>query len=216
MLGSVWTMTHMTTTACEECGAAFEYVRRRRPRRFCSAQCRWKKINAGRRQYKQDWWAAHRNEMAEKRAVWLSQNRDKRAASQRRYYEKNREKVIARSAEIAAANPDRVRANKARYAATPHGRDKALEGVHRRRARIVGARGSHTRAQFRKLVAFYENRCLCCRETFDAHALEADHVTPIALGGDNTIFNLQPLCQPCNRRKSDKVVDYRPTWENYL
>ena len=41
-------------------------------------------------------------------------------------------------------------------------------------------------------------RCISCAAQSD---LEFDHIIPVALGGSNTIRNLQLLCEPCNRRK---------------
>ncbi|EHN12644.1 Tellurium resistance protein terE [Patulibacter medicamentivorans] len=44
--------------------------------------------------------------------------------------------------------------------------------------------------------------CAECGATFD---LQYDHVIPIALGGANTVENLQVLCAPCNQRKGAAI-----------
>lgn len=62
--------------------------------------------------------------------------------------------------------------------------------------------------QWRDLLAMYDHRCLCCGRQ-DAR-LEADHVTPIALGGQNGPENVQPLCRKCNLAKGVSIIDYRP------
>lgn len=37
--------------------------------------------------------------------------------------------------------------------------------------------------------------------------LEADHKIPLALGGNNWIDNIQPLCRSCNARKGTRLPD---------
>lgn len=41
-------------------------------------------------------------------------------------------------------------------------------------------------------------RCVECGSAFD---IQYDHVIPLALGGANTVENLQILCAPCNQAK---------------
>ena len=36
----------------------------------------------------------------------------------------------------------------------------------------------------------------------DDFKMEVDHITPWSMGGSDAIYNLQPLCKPCNRSKS--------------
>jgi 5-methylcytosine-specific restriction endonuclease McrA len=77
---------------------------------------------------------------------------------------------------------------------------------HTRRARLHGNGGSFTTAEWIALKIFYDNKCLCCGKK---RKLEPDHVLPLSKGGRNDIFNIQPLCLPCNRRKGTKDIDYR-------
>lgn len=44
-----------------------------------------------------------------------------------------------------------------------------------------------------------------CRECGSNERLEFDHIIPFAKGGSNTYRNIQLLCEPCNRTKSDKI-----------
>ena len=36
--------------------------------------------------------------------------------------------------------------------------------------------------------------------------MEVDHIKPWSLGGSDEIWNLQPLCKPCNRKKSADIT----------
>lgn len=52
-------------------------------------------------------------------------------------------------------------------------------------------------------------RCSGCKKWFhgrrDLSLLECDHIHPWSAGGLTTWANLQLLCRPCNRTKSNKV-----------
>ena len=36
--------------------------------------------------------------------------------------------------------------------------------------------------------------------------MEVDHIRPWSQGGSNELWNLQPLCRPCNRKKSSDIT----------
>lgn len=44
------------------------------------------------------------------------------------------------------------------------------------------------------------------RRTPDYLKMEVDHIVPWSKGGSDELYNLQPLCKPCNREKSNKLV----------
>jgi hypothetical protein len=54
--------------------------------------------------------------------------------------------------------------------------------------------------------AFYDFTCLKCGKK---PATSIDHVKALKEGGQNTLDNLQLLCNPCNRTKGKKEEDYR-------
>lgn len=82
--------------------------------------------------------------------------------------------------------------------------EKRMLQHQRRRARA--SNGHFTAGQWRSLKAWFGSKCLRCGA---AEKLTPDHVIPLALGGSNTIDNIQPLCFGCNASKQAKYVDYR-------
>ena len=52
----------------------------------------------------------------------------------------------------------------------------------------------------------YGKKCLCCGSK---KKISIDHVIPVVKGGEDELWNLQPLCNSCNSKKSDKAIDYR-------
>ena len=108
-----------------------------------------------------------------------------------------------------------------RRAKSPAGRAKNRANSHKRRV-WERSGDSWTGKQWTALKAEYGNKCLGCGKT-EAEIkalgwiwyLAVDHVKPRAMGGTNTLDNLQPLCHgdgtSCNLLKSgDRWIDYRP------
>lgn len=53
-------------------------------------------------------------------------------------------------------------------------------------------------------------RCALCGITKQERALDVDHIIPRSRGGDNTLANLQVLCEKCNRAKGNRdSTDFR-------
>ena len=75
----------------------------------------------------------------------------------------------------------------------------------RRRAKIKGGGGSHTKQELLSLYLKQKGRCAeaTCRIRLYS-SYERDHIICIDDGGSDYISNIQLLCQPCNRRKSHK------------
>ena len=153
---------------------------------------------------------------------WHLANPDKVKEISRRWNHANSNKVKETPRQWQQANPEKAKENDRRWRQTHP--DKAKECTLRwrqahpeavaasqniRRTRKTQAGGSYTAAEFLALCDHYGNKCLCCGR--DDVRLTADHITPVAKGGTSNIDNIQPLCQPCNTRKNDKTIDYRPS-----
>jgi 5-methylcytosine-specific restriction endonuclease McrA len=80
-----------------------------------------------------------------------------------------------------------------------------------RNARVAAARSSCPFKSWQEVLDYYGNQCLRCRRR--GIKLTRDHVIPKSQGGSNSLGNMQPLCEPCNRWKADRVADYRPRFE---
>ena len=93
-------------------------------------------------------------------------------------------------------------------------RDSKLERAHAALTatdaltRLDGAGGRSARAAIpreTRLAVWKRDggRCVACGASFD---LQYDHVIPLALGGADTVENLQILCAPCNQEKGAAIA----------
>lgn len=72
-----------------------------------------------------------------------------------------------------------------------------------RRARVVGAEGSHTADDINDIHARQKYKCAECGVS-TMKKKHIDHIMPLALGGSNWPSNLQILCPFCNDSKGAK------------
>ena len=77
---------------------------------------------------------------------------------------------------------------------------RTLERAHAALAGEVAERRREPIPRAVRLAVFERDggRCAECGSSFD---IQYDHVIPLALGGANTVENLQILCAPCNQAK---------------
>lgn len=79
---------------------------------------------------------------------------------------------------------------------------RAQRKLERAHAALAGATADRRRPVPREIrQAVFERdggRCVECGSAFE---LQYDHVIPVALGGADTVENLQILCAPCNQAK---------------
>lgn len=183
----------------------------------------WRCRDCQRVERRKNYLANREGELAQNRA-WTEENRERRRELQRLDYQRHREerlskmrvysarespKIVARVArwrqENLVGNPERRKQYQATQRAWRSRFPEKMAAANARRR--VATRDGYTSDEWEALKELHGNRCLCCGAT--GVRLEPDHVKPISKDGPNTIDNIQPLCGPCNRRKSDKEVDYR-------
>lgn len=130
---------------------------------------------------------------------------DKRKIKQHKYYLEHKKKIQAGQKRSIQKNRQKYLDIKKRHYQSH--KDKSLQYAHEYRARKLGVGGKYTQKEWKELLNYCGNKCLKCGATT---RLEADHVIPISIGGDNSIDNIQPLCRYCNAQKHVDIIDYRP------
>ncbi len=112
----------------------------------------------------------------------------------KQYHIKNKEQENKSNRQWRINNPEKVKAY-----------NKVYE--RNRRAHKLHNGGSFTLEEWKALVWYLGEKCLCCKKI---KFLEIDHIVPITKGGSSYISNLQPLCRSCNSIKRTQIIDYRP------
>lgn len=141
------------------------------------------------REYKRKWNKKNEIRIKKKAQVWYRNNQERIKNKMKMYYSDNTESVKKKVKKYRRLNPEIGRA-----------------AGRRRRARL---NNSYTQKYNFKLICnHYGNICLRCKK--GNVKLTADHIIPIAKGGDDIAQNIQPLCGSCNSIKGTKIIDYRP------
>lgn len=129
---------------------------------------------------------------------WNASNRDRVRETTAAWYQNNKEKKKK-------AVDDWIVAN----------REKKREQTRRRRAVLRGAEGHHTIEDLERIRIFQKDQCNLCGCDLCGCG-ELDHIIPASRGGSEWPSNLQWLCTPCNRWKSDKLLPAIPRLRNPL
>jgi 5-methylcytosine-specific restriction endonuclease McrA len=85
-------------------------------------------------------------------------------------------------------------------------RERFYESQNKRRGLKSKTKNPLKIKEWKELLILYGNKCLSCGSK---DKITIDHVIPLALGGEHTKENIQPLCKSCNSKKSTKIIDYR-------
>lgn len=131
-----------------------------------------------------------------KSKAWRLANPERHRANMFAWLAKNAERRRAQTLAWQAANPQRA--------------EEIRRGAERRRrARKLGAEGSHTEAEWLAVVELYGGRCAYCAKK--PKRLTRDHVIPLSRGGTDHIDNVVPACSKCNiRKRAMTLEEYMP------
>jgi 5-methylcytosine-specific restriction endonuclease McrA len=101
-------------------------------------------------------------------------------------------------------NKERIRENSKRYRSLPH--VKLSIKSQKLKRRTLASEGDVTASFLEHLFASQTSCAYCNRPFCPDLKPTVDHVFPVSKGGTHTQDNIVLACQPCNRRKSDKII----------
>lgn len=134
-----------------------------------------------RRAYARDWIRRNPDKARDAMRRWRQRHPERHSAEVRLFYARHRESVLAKIADYRLRNPEVRRTV-----------------LQQRRARLAGAPGAYSTADWRLLVDLFDGRCAYCGSD---RPLQPDHRVALSRGGSNYIGNILPACGLCNRRK---------------
>jgi 5-methylcytosine-specific restriction endonuclease McrA len=153
-------------------------------------------------------------------ATWKENNKDKRKATVDKYRANNRDKCNEAVKKSNQKHPETQRnwVNKNREKVQQIKRDWAARHSHQNKeikannkAKRRGASGNFTKQQIDDLLIKQKHKCACCKTSI-SNEYHRDHIIPIALNGNNEIYNIQLLCKQCNLSKGAKhPIDFMQT-----
>lgn len=113
-------------------------------------------------------------------------------------YIENREKRIHKVTEWIRNNPDKIR----EY----HRKNYARHIIKKRVQARVRNRGSISLDMWKRICDTHGNMCGLCEKEGNYQTFSIDHIIPLALGGTNDWWNIQPLCLRCNQSKGCRFI----------
>lgn len=127
-------------------------------------------------------------------------NRERLRQYKKEKYEANKDEINAYGRAHYAANSERLKAKqRARHAANKH---HQWEHDFRRRSKGYGYTPVIKSFTEHDLIEKYGNACVHCGGPYE----ELDHhPVPVAFGGEHSLENCRPSCDPCNRAQSADI-----------
>lgn len=80
--------------------------------------------------------------------------------------------------------------------------------IRRHRMDAAKAKATHTTKEWNELRLNHNFSCAKCGKQEPEIKLTKDHIVPISKGGNDSILNIQPLCQRCNAKKHKGTTKY--------
>ena len=153
---------------------------------------------------------------------WQQRHPDKANANATRWRKNNPEKAKAIKDRFELANKERMKllrnkwredhrelVNKRNRLRMQNHKGERAMWQNRRRARVNKSVTNFTNEEIVQKLKKQSYRCIYCNIDI-SDRFHRDHKIPIALGGDNSINNIDLLCQDCNKRKHTKTpVEFR-------
>ena len=135
---------------------------------------------------KREWYKANKEHVSEYNKEWRKRNPNYDGD----WKEKNMDKCVAWSARWAKNNKEK----------------RVFYQQMRDWAKKVS--GRHTIEEWESMKKRYNYTCPSCGKKEPEIKLTKDHIIPLYKKGENTIFNIQPLCRRCNCKKHTKIIKY--------
>lgn len=187
---------------CEWCGSGFSSASNNPPK-YCGSKCRdrsrYDRHHDARLAAVQEYRAANKEEIRERRRLAWAENPERGRARNRVNYLRHREKRVAEALEYQRSNPEVVARTR-----------------NKRRAAVSYA---ITSRDLQRLTRQYRGACAYCAVTLSAFgrsegtSLQWDHVVPLSRGGTNGIGNIVPSCRSCNLEKNAKfLTEWKNRW----
>lgn len=191
-------------TICKACSAATELAYRESHREEARARTKawneanpdrakqWRKANPSKvAEQKRRYQVGHKGQIAAYQRDYRRANQARLREQRRGYYRNNRVQILSKKKAAYQKNKQ-------------HFHLINRPGTHRRRARLLGAPGSHSRKDVRLLYEAQTGRCWWCGIPV-GDRYHVDHRIPLSRGGSNAPDNLCISCPDCNRSKGDKL-----------
>lgn len=139
--------------------------------------------------YREAWYVRNKDRLAGIRREWYLNNQDKVKAGQERNAVRRKVRMNERKPEINARR-------RWRYANEQEYRDKIKVRSRSRSWDILPE-------EYDAFMAMYDEDCFYCGNEGGA----VDHLMPRSRGGEDRLYNLVPVCQPCNSSKGTKTPE---------